>query len=113
MKLKFELENNVNLVSFSNNRIEISFNEKLSNNFVKDLSEKLIEQLRNNISFEPVAQQFSQAPSSGQGGLIGWVSEGQLDPEIISNIKNIEIGSVSDPIKTVNGFYIIKLNNIY
>ena len=43
MKLKFELENNVNLVSFSNNRMEISFNEKLSNNFVKDLSEKLFD----------------------------------------------------------------------
>ncbi len=43
MKLKFELENNVNLVSFSSNRMEISFNEKLSNNFVKDLSEKLLD----------------------------------------------------------------------
>ena len=38
------------------------------------------------------------------------MSEGQLDPEIISNIKKIEIGSISDPIKTVNGYYIIKLN---
>ncbi len=43
MKLKYELENNVNLVSFSENRIEISFNEKLNNSFVKDLSEKLFE----------------------------------------------------------------------
>ena len=43
MNLKYELENNVNLVSFSENRIEISFNEKLDNNFVKDLSEKLLE----------------------------------------------------------------------
>ena len=47
MKLKFELENNVNLVSFSNNRIEISFNEKLSNDFVKDLSEKLFDWTNN------------------------------------------------------------------
>ena len=47
MKLKFELENNVNLVSFSNNRIEISFNEKLTNNFVKDLSEKLFDWTNN------------------------------------------------------------------
>ena len=47
MKLKFELENNVNLVSFSNNRIEISFNEQLSNNFVKDLSEKLFDWTNN------------------------------------------------------------------
>ncbi len=43
IKLKYELENNVNLVSFANNRIEISFNEKLNKNFVKDLSEKLFE----------------------------------------------------------------------
>ena len=47
MKLKFELENNVNLVSFLNNRIEISFNEKLSNDFVKNLSEKLFDWTNN------------------------------------------------------------------
>ena len=41
MKIKYELENNVNLVSFSNMNIEISFNDKLSKSFVKDLSEKL------------------------------------------------------------------------
>ncbi len=43
LKLKYELENNVNLVSFSENRIEISFNQKLHKNFVKELSEKLFE----------------------------------------------------------------------
>ena len=47
MKLKYELENNTNLVSFSENRIEISFNEKLSKNFVKDLSEKLFDWTNN------------------------------------------------------------------
>ncbi len=41
MKLKYELENNVNLVSFSNTNIEISFNDKLNRSFIKDLSEKL------------------------------------------------------------------------
>jgi len=43
MKLKYELEKNVNLVNFSNNRIEISFNDNLDKNFVKDLSAKLFE----------------------------------------------------------------------
>ena len=41
IKLKYELENNVNLVKFENLRIEISFNEKLDKNFVKDLTYKL------------------------------------------------------------------------
>ena len=43
LNLKYELENNVNLVSFSKYRIEISFNEKLDKNFVKKLSEKLFD----------------------------------------------------------------------
>ena len=43
MKLKYELEKNVNLVKFENGRIEISFNDGLDKNFVKDLSSKLLE----------------------------------------------------------------------
>ena len=43
IKLKYELEKNVNLVSFEKNKIEISFNENLDKNFVKDLSIKLFE----------------------------------------------------------------------
>ncbi len=43
LHLKYELETNVNLVSFKNQRIEISFNENLNKNFVKDLSLKLFE----------------------------------------------------------------------
>ncbi len=43
LKLKFELEKNVNLVKFEKNRIEISFNDSLDKDFVKDLSTKLFD----------------------------------------------------------------------
>ena len=43
VKLKYELEKNINLVRFEKNRIEISFNDNLDKNFVKDLSLKLFE----------------------------------------------------------------------
>ena len=43
MSLKYELETNVNLVNFENNKIEISFNENLNKDFVKILSTKLFE----------------------------------------------------------------------
>ena len=43
IKLKYELEKNVNLVKFGKNRIEISFNDSLDKDFVKDLSSKLFE----------------------------------------------------------------------
>ena len=41
IKLKYELENNVNLVTFSEGRMEIAFNENLDKDFIKDLSNKL------------------------------------------------------------------------
>ena len=41
LKLKYELENNVNLIDFNVGKIEISFNEDLDKNFIKELSNKL------------------------------------------------------------------------
>ena len=43
IRLKYELENNVNLISFKNNNIEISFNENLDKNFIKNLTSKLFD----------------------------------------------------------------------
>ena len=43
IQLKYDLENNVNLIKFSEGKIDISFNENLDKNFVRNLSEKLLE----------------------------------------------------------------------
>ncbi len=41
IELKYDLERNVKLVSFSKGKIDISFNEKLNKNFIKNLTDKL------------------------------------------------------------------------
>ena len=41
VELKYDLEKNVNLIKFSEGKIDISFNENLGKNFVRNLSEKL------------------------------------------------------------------------
>ena len=43
LKIKYEIENNVRLVSFEDNKIEISFNSNLDKTFIKELSYKLLE----------------------------------------------------------------------
>ena len=43
MELKYDLEKNVNLIKFSDGKIDISFNDNLAKNFVKNLSQKLLE----------------------------------------------------------------------
>jgi DNA polymerase III subunit gamma/tau len=42
IELKYDLERNVKLVSFNKGNINISFNEKLNKNFIKNLTEKLL-----------------------------------------------------------------------
>ena len=42
IELKYDLERNVKLVSFKKGKIDISFNEKLNKNFIKNLTEKLL-----------------------------------------------------------------------
>ena len=42
VELKFDLERNVKLVSFNKGKIDISFNEKLNQSFIKNLSERLL-----------------------------------------------------------------------
>ena len=42
VELKFDLERNVKLVSFNRGKIDISFNENLNKNFIKNLTEKLL-----------------------------------------------------------------------
>ena len=42
IQLKYDLENNVNLIKFSEGKIDISFNQNLDKNFVRNLSEKLL-----------------------------------------------------------------------
>ncbi len=43
IELKYDLERNVKLVSFNKGSIDISFNERLNKNFIKTLTEKLLQ----------------------------------------------------------------------
>tara|TARA_B100001564_G_C20653115_1_gene677850 strand:+ start:50 stop:1717 length:1668 start_codon:yes stop_codon:yes gene_type:complete len=43
IELRYDLERNVKLVSFNKGKMDISFNEKLNKNFIKNLTEKLLQ----------------------------------------------------------------------
>ena len=76
------------------------------------LANRLVGQLREGASFSAVAQQFSQSSTSGQGGYIGWVTEGQLDIEVINALKKLDKDGISNPINSTGGYFIIRLNDI-
>ncbi|MES2294466.1 MAG: peptidylprolyl isomerase [Pseudomonadota bacterium] len=67
------------------------------------------EQLKSGGNFALVARQFSQSPSAASGGDIGWVHEGQLATELNAALTKMTVNSVSSPIRSIGGYYIISL----
>ncbi|MDA8593403.1 DNA polymerase III subunit gamma/tau [Candidatus Pelagibacter bacterium] len=82
IKLKYELEKNVNLVKFERNRIEISFNDNLDKDFVKDLSSKL---------YEWTAERWIITFSKSKGEMSIKEKQKNKKDELISEIKKSEI----------------------
>lgn len=78
----------------------------------KDLH-KLVENLRNDPRFELYAMQFSQSPSSANGGRLGWIIKGKLPAVLENAMLKMNEGDVSDPIAYGKDFYILKLEKIF
>ena len=66
-------------------------------------------QLKTGGVFAMVAHQFSQSPSAAAGGDIGYVYEGQLAPELNAALTKMAVNSVSPPIRSIGGYYILAL----
>jgi peptidyl-prolyl cis-trans isomerase SurA len=73
--------------------------------------DRLRDQLHSGAGFIPLARQFSQAASAQQGGDLGWVPEGQLDPELDQAIEHLQPGQLSDPIRTTSGYHLVLLRD--
>ncbi|MDC3231415.1 DNA polymerase III subunit gamma/tau [Candidatus Pelagibacter sp.] len=98
LKLKYELEKNVNLVKFEKNLIEISFNESLDKNFVKDLSYKLFEWTNERwiISFSQLKGEMSVKSKKNniKKLLIDKAKESEIYHNVLQNFPDAELVDV-------------------
>ncbi len=79
---------------------------------VRDLAYKIVQQIREGqAQFGRMAQQFSKAPGAPQGGMVGWIQEGQMAREIDAVMVGLEKGAVSDPVRTLGGYHIITVRD--
>ena len=72
---------------------------------------EVLELLKSGMSFEKIAQEKSTGPSGPNGGSLGWFGLGQMVPEFETAVMVLEVGKVSQPVKTQFGWHIIKLND--
>lgn len=81
-------------------------------NKTKEQAERTIELYRAGRDFSSLAVERSiDDLTAGEGGDMGWVegSDPFVPPEILEAAKNLDIGSISQPIETADGYAVIKL----
>ncbi len=101
---------NLGQTQYAVSEILLTANDAKQEPEVVATANRLVTQLRQQPeAFPRVAQQFSQAAGAAQGGAIGWLMEGQLDPALEAQLKTMQPGQISDPVKSLAGYHILLL----
>jgi peptidyl-prolyl cis-trans isomerase SurA len=74
-------------------------------------AQQLIDQLHRGAPFAAVARQFSNSPSAANGGEVGWISPGEMPPEVDAQLDGLRPGQLSAPIPVRDGVYVIFLKD--
>ncbi|WP_154224213.1 peptidylprolyl isomerase [Marinicella rhabdoformis] len=76
----------------------------------KKKSDEVYEKLIAGENFAVLATQVSDGQRALEGGRLGWRPINQLPPLFTDQIKSMEVGDISRPIRSPNGYHIIKLD---
>lgn len=100
----------------SNKKFSISYNlnEILYSVKKKEDKDKIFLKIKESIKingFENTASLFSISDSSKTGGKIGWINEGSINKEILNQLKKLNKGEYTNPIRTPAGFLILNIVN--
>jgi peptidyl-prolyl cis-trans isomerase SurA len=72
-------------------------------------AQQLVTQMQQGAPFPAVARQFSALPTAANGGDAGWVSPGEVPPEVSAVLEQMRPGQLSQPIAVKDGVYILYL----
>lgn len=75
------------------------------------LADRLVEEIAHGANFAAIAQQFSQSATAANGGDLGWVQQGQLEPTLDRALQNLPAGKLSVPLRGAGGYYIFLLRD--
>jgi peptidyl-prolyl cis-trans isomerase SurA len=73
--------------------------------------DEAVSQLNSGVSFAKVSASFSDAPNALEGGSLGWKKGSQMPALFLDALKNMQAGEVSAPLRSPNGFHLLKLIN--
>jgi peptidyl-prolyl cis-trans isomerase SurA len=74
---------------------------------VRQLAEKLRQEMYQGARFSGLARQFSQSATAAVGGDLGWVRLDELPPELRQAAAQLKPGELSPPIRSAGGYYLM------
>lgn len=81
---------------------------------VRKIAEHFSQEIRGGASFEEVSRQFSSRASAAGGRVEKfWVQPDQLDPAIAKALGPAKVGTVTDPVRTREGYLIVKVYDVH
>jgi len=93
--------------------ILISFDDEVIEDAAQEQSKDILVRIKGGESFEELAQEFSDdSGSATNGGDLGWAEPGLFVSEFDQVLFALEIGEISDPVKTQFGYHIIRLDDV-
>lgn len=72
---------------------------------------QLVSQMQQGAPFAAVARQFSSASTAAAGGDAGWITPGEMPPEVDAALEQLRPGQLSQPIPVRDGVYIVYLKD--
>ncbi|KMT21243.1 peptidylprolyl isomerase [Clostridium cylindrosporum] len=73
----------------------------------EEKANEIVEEIKSGLSFKDAADKYSSCPSKAQGGSLGSFGRGMMVPEFEEAAFALELGKVSEPVKTQFGYHII------
>lgn len=77
----------------------------------EDEAKAILAEIKNGADFAEMAKEHSTGPSGPKGGDLGYFRNGQMVPEFQAAASALDVGAVSEPVKTQFGWHLIKLED--
>lgn len=78
---------------------------------VRVKTENALQELASGKDFTQVSASFSDTPNALEGGQLGWKNGAQIPTLFLDAVKGMQVGEISKPLRSPNGFHILKLTN--
>jgi peptidyl-prolyl cis-trans isomerase SurA len=76
---------------------------------IREEAQSILERARKGEDFAELARNYSKGPEASGGGVLGFFKPKEMRPELEEVVFKLKPGEISDPVKSMDGFHILRV----